>query len=281
MAKMRAGIDDVAEALGGTARHGDALAEAIMTTDTVPKARAVEADLGGARVRVGGVAKGAGMISPMLGTMLSFLTTDAAITPPLLRRALREVADRTYNRLTVDGDCSTNDTLVILANGASGARPIQAPGRDFDVFTEALEAIATDLVRMLAADGEGATRLIVVNVRGARREADAVKVARAIANSPLVKCAVHGGDPNWGRIVCAAGRSGAPVDGSRMVLEIGGVEVFRNGTPVPAKAAALKKAMSAKEVVIDLDLNQGEAAATMWTCDYSREYIAINADYHT
>ena len=280
MAKMRRGIRLAADSLGRSAKHASAITRAIMTTDTAPKSCAVETRLPRGKVRIGGVAKGAGMISPMLGTMLSFVTTDASVSPPLLRRVLREVVDRTYNRLTVDGDTSTNDTVALLANGASGAR-IHGPGKALDAFTAGLESVMRRLVEALARDGEGATRLIVVTVRGARRAADADKVARAIANSPLVKCAVHGGDPNWGRIICAAGYSGAPVEPELMELRIGGVCVFRSGLPVKARAASLKKAMSGKETLIVLDLNQGGSSATMWTCDYSREYIAINAEYHT
>jgi len=281
MQKMRDGIDEAGRALGASRDHAKAIAQAIMTTDTVPKSAGVSFRLDGRTVRVGGIAKGAGMISPRLATMLSFLTTDAPVRAPLLRRALRSVVDRTYNRLTVDGDCSTNDTVILLANGASGVRPIHAEDKRLECFTEALDAVARSLVEQLARDGEGATRLIVVTARNARSESDADRVARSVAVSPLVKCAVNGGDPNWGRIVCAAGYSGANVDPQRLRLQLGGVLVFRNGLPVKADPKALRRAITAKDVVIDLDLGLGRACATMWTCDFSKEYVAINAEYHT
>ncbi len=281
MEKMRHGIDAAVAALARSREVDKSMARAIMTTDTVPKARAARVKLSGGAVTVGGIAKGSGMISPKMGTMLSFITTDAAVSAPLLRQTLRDVAKRTFNRLTVDGDTSTNDTLVLLANGAAGAPAITKPGRDLEAFAEGLEAVARSLVEALARDGEGATRLIVVTVSSAKTEAEADVVARTIANSPLVKCAVHGGDPNWGRIVCAAGYSGAAVEPKRMNLRIGGVKVFAAGLPVKAPAKALAKAMGGKEVFINLDLGRGQAQATMWTCDYSRAYIDINADYHT
>ena len=281
MAKMRAGIGSAVRALGSSRPYAEAVARAIMTTDTVPKSAAVSLPVAGQTVRIGGIAKGAGMISPRLGTMLSFITTDAALPPALLRQTLRSVVDRTYNRLTVDGDCSTNDTVLILANGASRAPAVEANGKALHAFTKGLEAVARCLVQQLARDGEGATRLVVVTVHGARTERDADRVARTIANSPLVKCAVHGGDPNWGRIVCAAGYSGPRVDPALMDLKIGGVRVFRRGMPSRSRPDLLAKAMGGSDILIDLDLGQGHAEATMWTCDLSKEYVAINADYHT
>lgn len=281
MHKMRSGIDAATASLGtGEDRDLD-LAKAIMTTDTVPKRAAVRVELPGGSVHIGAVAKGAGMISPRMGTMLSFIATDAAVSSPLLRQTVRDVVNRTYNRLTVDGDTSTNDTVALLANGASGAHPIDESGKALEAFAQGLETVTRALVEMLARDGEGATRLIIVTVRKARNERHADTVARAIANSPLVKCAVYGGDPNWGRIVCAAGYSGAPVQPERMKLRIGGVLAFADGVPVGAPTAELEAAMAGDEVAIDLDLGQGEAEATMWTCDFSKEYVAVNADYHT
>lgn len=282
MEKMRAGIEAVAADLGQGEERDASFARAIMTTDTVPKQAAVSLRLPGGEIRIGGAAKGAGMISPQMATMLAFLTTDAAVSAPLLKRTLRSVVERTFNRITVDGDTSTNDSVFLLANGASNAHRIDEEGPALDAFAEGLQAVAESLARAIASDGEGATKLVVVHVRNARNERDADAVARAIANSPLVKCSVHSGDPNWGRIVCAAGYSGAPVEPDKVTLLLGGIPVFRNGQPIAdAPRDVLKATMSQKEVLIELDLGQGGAEATMWTCDLSQEYVAINAEYPT
>ena len=281
MRKVGVGIRDAAAALGRSSRHNAAFARAIMTTDTVPKFAAVEFALGNRKVRIGGAAKGSGMVAPNMATMLAFLTTDCAVARPMLRKALRDTADKTFNCVTVDGDCSTNDTAAILANAAAGNSPIRSAGRAYDAFRRALRAVCENLAESLARDGEGATRLVEVRVTGARRAKDADRVARTIANSPLVKTAVHGGDPNWGRILCAAGHSGAPVEAERMRLRINGVQLFCRGRPCAVRADRLAACMRPTEIRIVLDLGQGRQAARIWTCDLSRDYITINAEYHT
>jgi glutamate N-acetyltransferase/amino-acid N-acetyltransferase len=281
MGKIEAGIRMAGKALGGTARHGVDFSKAIMTTDTVPKSVAVEFMIGGRPVRIGGSAKGSGMIAPNMATMLCFLTTDAAISKPLLRKALEQAVDGTFNCITVDGDCSTNDTIALLANGAAGNRRIVKADASWRAFQEALCHVAGELARLIVLDGEGATRFVEVRVTGARTAADADHVARKIANSPLVKCAIHGGDPNWGRIVCAAGYAGAVVKPERTRLWINGVKLFEGGMPARVTPARLAACMKPKEIMIHLNLGMGHRERLIRTCDFSREYVAINADYHT
>ena len=281
MKTVEAGIRKASKALGRSARHNQSFAEAIMTTDLVPKFTAVQFTVGGKTVRIGGAAKGSGMIAPNMATMLGFITTDCVIAKPLLRKALRDTAAVTFNCTTVDGDCSTNDTIALLANGAAGNPPIRMTGKHYDLFHQGLMAICEHLAKAIAADGEGATRFIEVMVTGAHTSGDADKVARKIANSPLVKTAVNGGDPNWGRIICAAGYSGARVNADRMRLKINGVTLFRHGGPARVRANRLAACMKPKEICIHLDLGQGKQSAKLWTCDLSKEYISINAEYHT
>jgi glutamate N-acetyltransferase/amino-acid N-acetyltransferase len=281
MDNVTSGIAVAGAALGKARKCNDALSQAIMTTDLVPKSCAMELTIGGKKVRIGGVAKGSGMIAPNMATMLSFLTTDCAISAPLLRKALRDVADRTYNAVTVDGDSSTNDSVILLANGLANNAPITKAGRAYEVFVKGLYAVAEYLAKSIARDGEGATKLVTVRVTGGRSDGDVKCVARSIAESPLVKTAVHGCDPNWGRIICAAGYSGALVDGETMRLKINGVLLFSKGLPTKVENRKLASCMKPKEVVIHLDLGQGKREATVWTCDFSKEYITINAEYHT
>jgi len=281
MTKVRAGIRLAAASLGRTSDHDEAFARAIMTTDTVPKTAATTLNLAGRRVTIGGAAKGSGMIAPRLATMLAFITTDCAISAPMLRRALREVARNTFNALTVDGDCSTNDTVLILANGLAGNTPIRKEDASWRAFRDALFSVCRALAMAIARDGEGATRLVTVTVSGARTERAARTVARCIAESPLVKTAIHGGDPNWGRIICAAGYAGPKVAPERMCLCINGVTLFRNGLPTRVGPDRLARCISGQEVSVRLDLGMGRRSATFWTCDLSKEYIAINSEYHT
>ena len=281
MRRVETGIASAAASLGRSAGHSARFARAIMTTDTVPKSTAIEFNLGRKPVRIGGATKGSGMIAPNMATMLGFVTTDCAISPPLLRKALRETVKATFNCVTVDGDCSTNDTVAVFANGAAGNRTIRAAGKDYAAFGKGLLAVCEELARALARDGEGATRFVEVRVTGGRTETEADVVARAIANSPLVKTAIHGGDPNWGRIVCAAGYSGAQVEPEKMRLRINGVQLFRNGTPCRVRRDRLAGCMKPRDIHIRLDLGRGKRVARMWTCDFSKEYVAINAEYHT
>jgi glutamate N-acetyltransferase/amino-acid N-acetyltransferase len=276
MDRLSQGVRDAFAALSCEQAAARGAERAIMTTDTRPKACAVRAGPGGKQFSIGGMAKGSGMIAPNMATLLAFLTTDAQVAPGLLPRILKRAADRTFNRITVDGDSSTNDTVLLLANGASGAKV--RPGSAARAFEDALIYVMGDLSKQIVRDGEGATKLIEVTVTGARSEAQAATAARAIANSLLVKCAIHGGDPNWGRILCAAGYSGVDLKPSKVKLQIGAVSVFKNGLPTEAHAAS---EVAGKEVSIRLDLGVGRGKATVWTCDLSKEYVAINAHYHT
>jgi glutamate N-acetyltransferase/amino-acid N-acetyltransferase len=278
MDRLEAGLR---KAAGELSPEGDAqAARAIMTTDTRPKEIAVEAPVDGKTVRIGGICKGSGMIAPNMATMLAFITTDADVWPEVLASSLRRAAEGTFNCVTVDGDCSTNDTLVVLANGASGVRvPPQSPAHA--AFYDGLLYVCTHLAKELARDGEGATKLVEVRVRGARTRAQARQVARTIANSPLVKTALFGNDPNWGRILCAAGYSGVAMDPATLALDLCGVPLVRAGEPAPFDAAAVSEAMKSPEVSVLVDLGQGSQAATVWTCDLSYDYVRINAEYTT
>jgi glutamate N-acetyltransferase/amino-acid N-acetyltransferase len=258
---------------------GSEVAQAIMTTDPFPKEQAVQIETGRGTFTVGGTAKGSGMIEPNMATMLGLLTTDAQVRPALLRRALVESARDTFNAITVDGECSTNDTLFALASGASGV------AIDDDSYPALLEGMLT-VSRALAIDivrgGEGATKLIQVTVRDARDLDEARRVARTIANSPLVKTAVHGGDPNWGRIVAASGRAGVRFDVNRATVRVGDVLLFENGLPYDDRAPRAADHMQGTEVSIDVSLGTGGGvAATIWTCDLSAEYVRINGEYRT
>jgi glutamate N-acetyltransferase/amino-acid N-acetyltransferase len=268
-------IEAALPALTPSPDGGDAAAQAIMTTDTRPKTTAVELAIDGATVRIGGMAKGAGMIHPNMATMLAVITTDAAIAPADLQRRLSAAAGHSFNRVDVDGDTSTNDSVVLLANGASGTT---LPG---ELFAEALTQVCVSLARQIAADGEGATKLLEVTVTGAARLEDAEAAARAITRSTLVKAAMYGNDPNWGRILCAAGYSGAVFDpaGARLVVQ--GIPLFAHGVPLPFDALAASAALRAPEVAVHLDLGSGDESATAWGCDLSPEYVRFNAEYTT
>jgi glutamate N-acetyltransferase / amino-acid N-acetyltransferase len=277
MEKVEAGIREAAAALAPVAAPA---AAAIMTTDLVPKAAAVEFELGGRPVRIGGICKGSGMIGPHLATMLAFLTTDADVWPEVLHPALAAVAARTFNCTTVDGDTSTNDTLAILANGRSGVA-VRPNSPALQAFEAALEHVCTQLARALARDGEGATKLIEIQVRGARNAVDARRIAMTIANSPLVKTAFFGNDPNWGRLMMAAGRAGVRFDPNHADLWIGDIQLVRHGEPLPFDRDAAAAAMKQPEVLTTLELAEGASNARVWTCDFSYDYVRINAEYHT
>ena len=260
---------------------GESAARAIMTTDTRPKTAHVEVDVGGVTVRVGGMCKGSGMIHPNMATMLAYITTDAAVEAGLMARLVKTVADRSFNQVTVDGDSSTNDSFLILANGAAGNRPVAAGSAEAEQLKEALVEVARELSRAIARDGEGATKLITVKVADATSDADARTAARAVASSSLVKTAVHGGDPNWGRIVCALGYSGAELALDRLHLTVGGLVVFERGAGVDVDLAAVRRAFEQPEIEIVAMLGLGEGRAEAWGCDLSEEYVRINADYTT
>jgi glutamate N-acetyltransferase/amino-acid N-acetyltransferase len=272
--------DGIAAAATALARDGGAAAaRAIMTTDPFPKEAAVDVTTPAGRFRVGGIAKGSGMIEPLMATMLGVVTTDAQIAPALLQRALAAVNDVTFNAITVDGECSTNDCVFVMANGASG---VTIAEEEFDLFVDALRRVCEPLAIGIVRGGEGATKLITVEVTGGATNEEARRTARAIANSPLVKTAVHGADPNWGRLVAVAGRSGVEFNLDRARVQIGGVELFAGGRPFDERAPLASEHLQGRDVTLRVDLGTGKAgAARMWTCDLSAEYVKINAEYRT
>ncbi len=276
MAKVRAGL----ERLEVTPDGGAAAARAIMTTDLRPKQAAVELELAGRPVRVGGMAKGSGMIHPDLATMLAFLTTDAPLTRAEADALLGPAVERSFNMVTVDGDTSTNDMVLLVANGAADL-PAPLGAADLARLGAALEGVCIQLARAIAADGEGATRLIEVRVEGARDAAEARRAARTVAGSNLVKAAVYGGDPNWGRIVAALGRDDVDLDPDAIDVDVGPVAVMRAGRPLPFDAAAASAAMQPPEVHLWVDLHRGGGAATAWGCDLTEQYVVINSEYTT
>ena len=275
MARLRAALGRITLSRDG----GHELARAIMTTDTVPKEAAIKID--GSGGTIGGVAKGSGMIHPDLATMLCFITTDARIESGFLRTALRQAAGVSFNMVSVDGDTSPNDTILIMANGLAGGKTIRQESRQAEAFQRALNQLCIHLAKSIARDGEGATKLIEVVVDGAPDEADARAVARTIASSPLVKSAIHGSDPNWGRVVVAAGRSGVAVVEAKMDLYISGICLVQAGHPLPFSKKEVVKILDENEVSIVLNLNLGSATATAWGCDLSEEYVTINSQYTT
>lgn len=282
MEKVAKGIAGAFEYLGNSEEHALRFADAILTTDLVRKTAATSFKIGRDTITIAGACKGSGMIGPRMAlhaTMLGYLTTDAKISAPLLRKLLAAASEDSFNAVTVDDHASTNDTATILASGLSG-KAISSPA-DVKKFSAALHEVCQSLAYQIAADGEGATKVIRVEVLGAKKESDAKTIARAIANSPLVKCAMHGNDPNWGRIVSAAGYVGVPFDPDKSVLKLQGTTVFKKGQPVPFNAELVSVALKSPEVHVELQCNLGKAKATCWTCDLSKDYVTINADYHT
>jgi glutamate N-acetyltransferase/amino-acid N-acetyltransferase len=265
------------------AAGGSDAARAIMTTDPFPKEAAVETTFAGGTFRVGGIAKGSGMIEPQMAapsaTMLAVVTTDAKVEPALLQRALTAAVDVTFNAITVDGECSTNDCVFALANGAGG---VTITRDEFEVFVEALRRVCESLAIGIVRGGEGATKLVTIEITGAQSDDEAKKAARAIANSPLVKTAVHGADPNWGRLVAVAGRAGVAFDLDRARIQIGDTELFSDGRPFDERAAKASEHLQEHEVWLRVDLGTGgHGQARMWTCDLSADYVRINAEYRT
>ena len=276
------GIPALAAGLGD---HADAAVEGIMTTDTVPKQLAVEFTVGGKQCVLGGIAKGSGMIHPNMATMLVFLTTDAAVSPAMLQKALSSDVQRTFNMVSVDGDTSTNDMVVILANGQAGNAEITAEGPEFDAFMAALNTVTVHLCRCIAADGEGATKLLECTVTGAADEAQAKTVAKSVVCSSLVKAAMFGADANWGRVLCAIGYSGADVDVSAVGVRFrsgkGTLCVCEHGAGVPFCEEKAKEILLEPEIDILVTLGEGSAQATAWGCDLTYDYVKINGDYRT
>jgi glutamate N-acetyltransferase/amino-acid N-acetyltransferase len=286
MDKVEKGIKEAGKYLGNSEEHALLFADTILTTDTRRKTAAVEFKVNKQPITIAGVCKGSGMIGPRLAaagakhaTMLAYLTTDAKVSPPLLQRLLKSVSDTSFNAVTIDDHTSTNDMALLLASAASGVN-IRG-GKDLESFTKALNEVCESLAYQIASDGEGATKVVVVNVRKAASAADAMAMARAIANSPLVKTAMNGNDPNWGRIISAAGFANARFDANKAHLTLQGATVFSRGRPAEFDPQALSAALTFHEVQVVLTCNLGKHEATCWTCDLSKDYITINADYHT
>ncbi len=278
MDKVETGIKEAASKLHGD--DGSDVTQAIMTTDTYPKEIAIEFEMSGTEVHIGAIAKGSGMIAPNMATMLCFVTTDVAVAAPLLQEIVRRVVESTFNAITVDGDTSTNDMCLVLANGKAGNPPLNdANNDDFKRFEQALHHVCLHLAKEIARDGEGATKLVEVVVKNAHSPR---QIAMTIANSPLVKTALFGNDPNWGRILAAAGRSGVKFDPAKVEITLADTTVFANGAPTAFDAAMVSAQMKAKEIQVVVDLHQpGGSTASVYTCDFSYDYIKINADYHT
>ena len=287
MKKITAGIPKAAASLSDSAEAGLSFTKAIMTTDTRPKQAVRQISIESRvtshepLITIAGVVKGAGMIAPNMATTLCFITTDAAITKPLLARALRDAISNSLNKLTVDGHQSTNDTAIILASGLAGNHPIVKQCPRYKKFAAALADLCDDLARQMALDAEGATRMFKVIVKGAATQADAAKAARAVANYPLVKCAVHGGDPNWGRVICAVGSAGVKLNPAKLSCKIGPITVFKNGAPAKFDEKKASAVIRQTEHTIIVDLGVGRAGDFCYGCDLSAEYVRINAEYRT
>ncbi|HTQ96367.1 MAG TPA: bifunctional glutamate N-acetyltransferase/amino-acid acetyltransferase ArgJ [Candidatus Acidoferrum sp.] len=281
-------VEKILRALAGvaknrrpSARSFAELSLAICTTDTRPKTASASFKMGGKRIHLVGCSKGAGMIHPNMATTLAFVATDANIAPALLQKTLRQVTANTFNAISIDGDTSTNDTLLVLANGAAGAVPIKSGTAAHRAFTKALEEVCHSLALQIVADGEGAQRVIEIEVRGANSESAARRIGQTIATSPLVKTAFAGGDPNWGRIFAAAGRAGVKFDPDRVDIHMAGIPVLRKGQPLPFNERAASNRLLEKQVHIVVNLHAGRASARYWTCDFTAEYVRINASYRT
>ena len=280
--RLVAGMKAAAAQLAATPEAGLAAEKAVMTTDTKPKQAAVQVKIGGRTVTVGGMCKGSGMIEPNMATMLGFITTDAAITPAMLRRALRQAIAVSFNHVVVDGDESTNDSVFLLASGAAGNPLIAKTGPDYDAFADALTAVGVSLARQMAADGEGATKYVEVTVRHAKTQRDADRAARAVAKSPLAKTSWFGKDPNWGRVLAAVGYSGAAGDDRKAEVFYGKTWAYRRGRVADAaQLAKLAREMEGPELKVTVDLHLGDYSSTIYTCDFSLDYVHINADYTT
>lgn len=279
MDKLEAGIKDAVANL--SADGSDNAGRAIITTDTHSKSVTCEFELSGKTVRMGAIAKGSGMIRPNMATMLCYITTDIAIDQALLQKAVSGCVEKSFNMISVDGDMSTNDMVIVLANGEANNAKITEENADYQIFFDKLMMLCTELAKQIAADGEGASKFLTINVKGAKSFADAKTVGMAIANSPLVKTAFFGEDPNWGRVICAVGYSGADMVPEKTVVKFGDITIFANGTGATYDEKALAHVMKEKDIVIDIELNMGQEDATVWSCDLSYEYVKINGEYHT
>ncbi|MBP2645187.1 MAG: argJ [Firmicutes bacterium] len=280
MDKVTAGIKKASTALSKDG-HSKAI-KGIMTTDTFTKECAFEFDLDGTKARIAGIAKGAGMIHPNMATMLCFITTDAAISPAVLKAALQECVDVSFHMITVDGDTSTNDMISVMASGQATNKVIDSTKTSvYKEFVAALKEVCIYLAKQVVQDGEGATKFLEIQVKGAASFQDAKKAAMSVAKSPLVKTAFFGQDPNWGRILCAVGYSGAEVDQNKTTLALGGITIVKDGVDAKPDIHALQEVMKERDINVEIQLGQGTAQATVWTCDFSYEYVKINADYST
>ncbi len=279
MDKMEAGIKSAVNSL--SQGSGGKAANAIMTTDTFSKEAYTEITLDGKPVRIGGMCKGAGMICPNMATMLAFITTDAAITPNALNACLAKSVNKSFNCVTVDGDSSTNDMAVVMANGMAGNKSLDFHSNDLNLFQKALDEITISLAKMIAKDGEGATKMIEIEVVGTESSEDAAKIAKTIANSPLFKTAMFGCDPNWGRVLAAAGRAGVDFNPSIVDLKFGDIALVQNGEPMNFSSDKAHELLQEAEVFVQLKVGNGSGKATVWTCDLSYDYVKINAEYHT
>lgn len=282
---IESALPELVSKLDASAEGSDAVARAIMTTDTVKKEISYSFEVGGKTAHIGGISKGSGMIHPRMGTMLCYLTTDACVSATMLEQALREVVGKTFNRISVDGDMSTNDTCIILANGLAENPCIATEGEDFEALKVAMYEVCLYLCRLMAKDGEGATHLMTCSVSGAASEADAEVLGKSVINSSLTKAAIFGADANWGRVLCAMGYSGVDFDPDKVsisfVSEAGSVLVCRNGRGVDFSEETAKTVLSEEEVIIDITLGEGDAEATCWGCDLTYDYVKINGDYRT
>ena len=282
---IEAALPELVAQLDHSPEASDALARAIMTTDTVKKEIAFEFEVGGKTAHIGGISKGSGMIHPQMGTMLCYLTTDAAVSAEMLDKALRDAVGKTFNRISVDGDMSTNDTCIVLANGLAGNGCIAAEGADYEAFRDAMYAVCLYLCRLMAKDGEGATHLMTCTVSGASDEAAAETLAKSVINSSLTKAAIFGADANWGRVLCALGYAGVPFDPEQVRIAFasdkGEVVVCENGRGVDFSEERAKEILLEEEVIIRVDLSEGSGEATCWGCDLTYDYVKINGDYRT
>lgn len=279
--QINAGISKAVKLLSDSQAAGTNFAKAIMTTDTKPKQAIRTVDIYGKTVTIAGTSKGAGMIGPNMATTICMVTTDVVISKPLLGRAFKHAIGMSLNRLTVDGHQSTNDTAMVLASGLAQNKALKKQDSGYRIFVRALSELCSDLAKQMALDAEGATRMFTVEVKGAAKKEEAFKAARAVADYDLVKCAIHGGDPNWGRIICAVGSSGVKIDPAKLSCKIGEIFVFRNGKPTNFDAKAVSAIISQKEHTITIDLGVGKYSDFCYGCDLSRQYVTINADYHT